>query len=677
MKKISTSVIATALALILVLTLIPNFARRLDNESKNKNVVVSLYYNDLANRLDGKALDEAIDNFYDIGVTTVSVSEENVNAMVARGDVTNIKYNVLRHKYDDESIELSEIIAKEAPDTSYNSELLITKDDDVASFVREHLSERMTKDEYAEIEGNNGMTVFSIYEGILPTNEIVLGYDEDTLDTLSRKGFDICLILKLQDNSSTEYLDTLEEIVKKYGVKYLSIRKSVKAPAKEIEGSEHYERLSKIISDNNMTLVVTETPTQLSNEKPFGYNEIFDANNARVLRSYETYDASHADPTKYMFRYQQYLNSTIDRNIRFITVSQIHLSYTSYEKLNEYTLKAAETYINKIQELGYTVNGETAEFDYDVNLTPVNAVAAAIMVLLAYVMLCTVFGIDQKKLFLIFAGLALCAFGATFVMPESLQALYSTAWAVVIPCFGMTAVFAFLKNTDDKIGVIPAAIITPLLAAAVMSIGGIVMTSLLSGIDYYINNDIFRGIKLSLFLPLVYAVVAFYFMFIKGKRNLVKDIKAIAMSDIKVYWIAIAAVIGFVGLTYIRRSGNVNTISGLETAMRNFITDTFAARPRTKEFLIGYPCLVLLVYYLKKTNIPLIQIILAAGGAIVTASISNSFCHVFTDAATIYMRVVNGVIIGAVVCVVAYVGNLVLVWLFKKAYRFSKEKLGL
>ena len=111
--------------------------------------------------------------------------------------------------------------------------------------------------------------------------------------------------------------------------------------------------------------------------------------------------------------------------------------------------------------------------------------------------------------------------------------------------------------------------------------------------------------------------------------------------------------------------------------MRNFITDTFAARPRTKEFLIGYPCLVLLVYYLKKTNLSLIQIILAAGGAIVTASISNSFCHVFTDAATIYMRVVNGVLIGAFVCAVAYIGNLVLVWLFKKAYRFSKEKLGL
>ncbi len=676
MKKISTSVIATVLALILVLTLIPTFAKRLDNESRNKNVVISLYYNDLATRLDGKALDEAIDEFYNIGVTTVSLSEENVNAMVARGDVTNIKYNVLRHKYDDESIELAEIIAKNAPETSYNSELLITKDDEVASFVREHLADRMTNDEYAEIEGNNGMTVFSIYEGILPTSEIVLGYNEDTLDTLSKKGFDICLVLKLQDNSSTRYLDTLEQTVKKYGVKYLSIRKSVKAPEKEKDGAEHYERLSRIISDNNLTLVVTETPTQLSNEKPFGYSHIFKENNTRVLRSYETYDASHADPTNYMFRYQQYLNSTIDRNIRFITVSQIHLSYTSYEKLNEYTLKAAETYIDKIQELGYTVNGETSELDYNVNLTPVNAVAAAIMVLLAYVILCTVFGIENKKLFAAFAVLALCAFGGTFVLPGSLQALYSTAWAVVIPCFGMTTVFAFLKNTDGKIGVIPTAIITPLLAAVVMSIGGIVMSSLLSGIDYYINNDIFRGIKLSLFLPLVYAVVAFYFMFMKGKRSLLKDIKTIAMSDIKVYWIAIAAVIGIVGLVYIRRSGNVNTISGLETAMRNFITDTFAARPRTKEFLIGYPCLVLLVYYLRKTNLPLIQIILAAGGAIVTASISNSFCHVFTDAATIYMRVVNGVLIGAVVCVAAYLGNLVLVWLVKRIYRILKEKLG-
>lgn len=673
MKKLNPKLIALVLVLILTAALIPAFCTRMSNEKANKNVVVSLYFNDVANKFSGTALDDVIDDFREIGVNTVSVSEENVNSMVARGDVTNIKYNVLRHKYDNESLELADIIDAKAPLTNYNSQLLITKDEKTAEFIRKNLGERLTNDEFSEIKANNGITVFSIYDGTLPTNEMVIGFDEEKIAALAEKGFDICLIVKIQNNSSAEYLETLERLIKDYGVKYISIRKSVKSPENPSDGKVHYEGISDIIKNNNLTLVVTENSNQLSNEMPFGYNHIFSENSSRVLRSYETYDASNKDSTNYMFRYQQYLNSTLDRNIRFITVSQIYLVYTPYEQLHEYTLRATEEYINKITELGYTIGGDTV-FDYDVNLTPIYAIAAAIMVLLAYLMIATVFGYGSPKLFYAFLILALLAVGATFVLPSSLISLYPTAWAVIMPCFGMTAIMSFVKCNINKFGTIQLAILTPILLAIIMSIGGIVMTGLLSGIDYYVNNDIFRGIKLSLFLPLVYSVAIYYLMFVKKDGSIIGDIKAIAKCDIKVYWIIIAAVIGFVGLTYLRRSGNVNTISSLETAMRSFITEQFNARPRTKEFLIGYPCIVLFVYYLKKVDIKLVQAILAAGSAIVAASISNSFCHVFTDASTIYMRVLNGVLITIPICIAAYVGNLILVKLVKLAYKYVKEK---
>ncbi|MDO5479031.1 MAG: DUF5693 family protein, partial [Clostridia bacterium] len=130
---------------------------------------------------------------------------------------------------------------------------------------------------------------------------------------------------------------------------------------------------------------------------------------------------------------------------------------------------------------------------------------------------------------------------------------------------------------------------------------------------------------------------------------------------------------------YILRSGNVNTISALETAMRNAITAAFPARPRTKEFLIGYPCLVLFFYYVKHYNIKLIQWGLAIGASILAASVTNTFCHVFADVSVMYMRVVNGVLLGAIVSVFAYVANLVLVRIVKILMeKFKiKEMLGL
>ncbi len=666
MKKINFQVITAILLVLLILLTVPTFTKRKDSEALNKNVVVSLHYSDLANKFSGESLDTELNKYLDAGVNVVSVLQENINAMANRGDLTNIKYGVLRHKYDDESLILADIIAEKAPNTSYNSQLFITKNEKMAEFLRKSMREMYSPDEYAEISGNNGITCFSLYDGTLPTYELTLGFDEEAISHLYDMGFDICLVLKVQNLGNTEYLDTLERLVEAYNVKYMNIKKSAKSPANEADGKEHYERIANIIDDHNMTLVVTENTNQLSNEKPFGYNTIFLQNSDKVIRSYETYDATHADSTKYLFRYQQYLNSTIDRNIRFITLTQIYLPNIPYVTLSDYTVKAAETYIDKIASLGYTVNGEVSEIEYNTNLTLVRALVAAMCVFMVYLMLTAVFEYRKNWLFYLTILFSALAFLATFKIPQALLSLYPTAWALILPCFGLTACFTFLKKYSEKLCTVVLALITPALLALLMAVGGLVMSSLLSGIDYYINNDIFRGIKITLFFPIVYAVAAFYLMFIKGQKNVLAELKNIATMKIEVYWLAILALVGVVGIIYIRRSGNVNSISSLESTMRSLITEFFTARPRTKEFLIGYPCLVLLVYYLKNTNIKIIQLILAAGSAIVAASISNSFCHVFTDSSTIFMRVVNGLILGLIVSTVAYLANLILVKIVKK-----------
>ncbi|MBQ7901642.1 MAG: hypothetical protein IJ365_06745, partial [Clostridia bacterium] len=95
------------------------------------------------------------------------------------------------------------------------------------------------------------------------------------------------------------------------------------------------------------------------------------------------------------------------------------------------------------------------------------------------------------------------------------------------------------------------------------------------------------------------------------------------------------------------------------------LTEVFPARPRTKEFLMGYPALVLFVYYAKNTDINILKWLLAVGASILAASITNSFCHVFTDFSVIVTRTVNGLLIGIIVSIVAYIANLILVRVIK------------
>ena len=68
------------------------------------------------------------------------------------------------------------------------------------------------------------------------------------------------------------------------------------------------------------------------------------------------------------------------------------------------------------------------------------------------------------------------------------------------------------------------------------------------------------------------------------------------------------------------------------------------ARPRTKEFLIGWPALALFAYYIKNNHCKLMTWAFAAASGILFASIMNTFCHVFTDATTSALRTVNGLV---------------------------------
>ena len=347
------------------------------------------------------------------------------------------------------------------------------------------------------------------------------------------------------------------------------------------------------------------------------------------------------------------------------------------------TLKAVKEYITKVKELGYTVNGEVPELDYDTDLRIPNALGTAIMVLMVYLILIEILGKNSTAFFV--AAIIVSALGAVcaFVVPQSLKWVFPTGWAVLSPCFALTFTLSFIRSFKDKLRTVPLAICVTGVLVGIMSILGIVQSSLLSGINYYVNNEIFRGIKLSLFIPLIFAGLLFIIYFIRiDFKKLGSYFSGFKLGDIKISWLVLVLIV-FLAVykvisVYITRSGNVNSISALETWMRNLITDIFKARPRTKEFLVGYPCLILFVYYIKNTNIKILQGLLFCGAAITAASISNSFCHVFTTVETIYGRVVNGVIIGAVICIAVYIINIILVKvvsnLFKKYLLPTIEK---
>ena len=76
-------------------------------------------------------------------------------------------------------------------------------------------------------------------------------------------------------------------------------------------------------------------------------------------------------------------------------------------------------------------------------------------------------------------------------------------------------------------------------------------------------------------------------------------------------------------------------------------------RPRTKEFLVGWPCVMMFIWAVRR-RIPLLPAVFGAGasaGAYV--SIVNTFLHIRNPFLTNVERTVTGLVIGVVIGVAA------------------------
>ena len=116
-------------------------------------------------------------------------------------------------------------------------------------------------------------------------------------------------------------------------------------------------------------------------------------------------------------------------------------------------------------------------------------------------------------------------------------------------------------------------------------------------------------------------------------------------------WLALA---GLLGLVYLGRSGNTPSlpVTKAESRLRAGLDHVLAARPRTKEFLIGQPAAVLLPAWRWPRLVVLGLALLVAVGQV---SVVNSFAHLHTPYSLSLVRGLNGLALGLIVGLVLVV----------------------
>jgi hypothetical protein len=233
-------------------------------------------------------------------------------------------------------------------------------------------------------------------------------------------------------------------------------------------------------------------------------------------------------------------------------------------------------------------------------------------------------------------GLLGLAGWAAFLALDPLLARKSFALlaAVIYPLLGVVLV------TRKEGRGLPGAVFALLKMSAVSFTGAVLLTGLLADKSFMLALDLFSGVKLAHILPLV--LVPAYFL-ITEKRP-AKRIAEIMNYPVLNKHVLAGLVLAAALVVYIIRTGNEapQLVSGWELKMRDLLDAFLGVRPRTKEFLLGHPAMLALLYY----GCDLRKIVLLIFGLIGQVSLVNTYAHIHTPLAVSLVRTLHGLWLG-------------------------------
>lgn len=180
-------------------------------------------------------------------------------------------------------------------------------------------------------------------------------------------------------------------------------------------------------------------------------------------------------------------------------------------------------------------------------------------------------------------------------------------------------------------------------------VGGLVAAGLLNELPYFIQAKQFVGIKVAVFLPVL--LVGIYLMALFG------NFKNAMTSPLNVQQLALAVVVGAALALLIARTGNDSptAVSGSELKMRAVMDAILFVRPRTKEFMLGHPALIvglfMLARLLKGNMKPAYAgwtVLALMVGAIGQTGLLNTMCHTHTPIVLSIARNFFGMALGGI-----------------------------
>ncbi len=208
------------------------------------------------------------------------------------------------------------------------------------------------------------------------------------------------------------------------------------------------------------------------------------------------------------------------------------------------------------------------------------------------------------------------------------------------------------KGLPKMLQPLPGYVLVSLLSV----LGGLCVAGLLNGLPYLVKADEFKGIKISIFLPIL--IVGWVFASrLLDRQKILKSPITWGTAALGVF---ILGVLGFM----LARTGNDSSVgaSGGELELRGLLDNVLYVRPRTKEFLVGNPALYVAIGLLGLLRKRAIEedalapwtVLALMVGSVGQTSVVNTLCHLHIPVVLSLARIFIGLGLGCIIGIVLW-----------------------
>ncbi len=187
------------------------------------------------------------------------------------------------------------------------------------------------------------------------------------------------------------------------------------------------------------------------------------------------------------------------------------------------------------------------------------------------------------------------------------------------------------------------------LASGISAAAGVLVAGLLTGWSFMLAVHVFVGVKAAHVLPpLLLGLLLAFGGEAGAPRSTAQRIWRWLERPLRLQYAVVTVLVAVAAVMLLFRSGNFGLpVFGPEVRLRQALEDLLVARPRTKEFLIGHPALMLAAgaaaMRLRAWVVPLAMV-----GVVGQAGLINSFSHIHTPLVVVVLRTLYALLIGSV-----------------------------